>query len=41
MSDTPAESDGLPWYLKVIILIAALVVAFILVVDLVTFAGQL
>jgi hypothetical protein len=41
MSEKPADSDALPWYLKVIIAIAVLVVLFIIVIDLVTFAGQL
>mgnify|MGYP000135464623 CR=1 FL=1 len=40
MSETPAD-DALPWYLKAIIAIAVLVVLFIVVIDLATFAGQL
>jgi len=41
MSDTPTDSDGLPWYLKVVMVIAALVVLFIIAIDFVTFASQL
>ncbi|MFC7078654.1 hypothetical protein [Haloarcula halophila] len=37
----PEESDGLPRYLKVIIAVAALVILFVLVIDLLTFASAL
>lgn len=35
------QSDALPWYLKVIIVLALLVILFVFVIDLLTFAGQL
>lgn len=34
-------SEGLPWFLKVIILVALLVILFVIVIDLITFAGAL
>lgn len=34
-----AEEGGLPWYVKVAMLLAALVVFFVLVVDLLELAG--
>lgn len=40
MSETPAD-DALPWYLKLIIAIAVLVVLFIVAIDLLTFAAKL
>ncbi|WP_324760853.1 hypothetical protein [Haloarcula montana] len=37
----PEEPGGLPRYLKVIIAVAALVILFVLVIDLLTFASAL
>jgi hypothetical protein len=36
---TPQTGDGLPWYVKAALAAAALVVLFVLVVDLVKFVG--
>lgn len=38
MTDS-SDSEGLPRYLKVLILVAAIVVLFVLVVDLLAFAS--
>lgn len=40
MSDV-SETESMPWFLKVIIFIAGLVVLFIIGIDLLTFAGAL
>jgi hypothetical protein len=42
MSDaSPTGDESLPWYLKVLILVALLVILFVIVIDLITFAGAL
>jgi preprotein translocase subunit SecE len=40
-STAPGETDELPRYLKVIIAVAILVILFVLVIDLLTFASAL
>ncbi|MFC6976792.1 hypothetical protein ACFQL1_22155 [Halomicroarcula sp. GCM10025709] len=40
-ASAPGETDGLPRYLKVIIALAVLVVLFVVVIDLLTFASAL
>ncbi|ACV49456.1 hypothetical protein [Halomicrobium mukohataei] len=41
MSDTGTGEQSMPWFLKMIILVAILVVLFIVAIDLLTFAGAL
>ena len=41
MSETTSNDDSLPWFVKAIMTIAALVVLFVVVIDLATFAVSL
>ncbi|WP_435185804.1 hypothetical protein [Halobellus sp. EA9] len=41
MNEAASNDDSLPWFIKAVMAIAALVVVFIIVVDLATFAGAL
>lgn len=36
-----ADDEGYPWYLKLMFLVVAAVLAFVIVVDLLEFAGAL
>jgi hypothetical protein len=41
MTESANSDDSLPWFVKAAMAVAALVVVFIVVVDLATFAGAL